>query len=234
MSYCSLEEAWGPNTICSRVKNTKGKKSNLSYTITNEKPCNENNFMYNDLEDNYSLLPQNNNINNSLLDINTNNTILNPNNSNKELDVNPNDATFFGYQNISVSNMNENDIEDNNMNENDVEENNMNENNIEDNDDEDNDNDDEENDIGENGDEYNEKNNNKDKLEGFTNHNNDNIENFTATLDDIMTRLEAIEAKLSNGNNRQGNVHDIILYVIIGVFILFALDSIFKIGRLTV
>ena len=85
----------------------------------------------------------------------------------------------------------------------------------------------------ENDDEYNE-DKNKDKLEGFTNHNNDNIENFTATLDDIMTRLEAIEAKLSNGNNRQGNVHDIILYVIIGVFILFALDSIFKIGRLTV
>jgi hypothetical protein len=221
MSYCSLEEAWGPNTICSRVKNTKGKQNNLSYTITNEKPCNENNFMYNDLEDNYSLLPQNNNINNSLLDINTNNTILNPNDSNKELDVNPNDATFSGYQNISPSSMNENDVEDNNIEKNDINENIMNGNNIEGNDDEEND------------DEYNE-DKNKDKLEGFTNHNNDNIENFTATLDDIMTRLEAIEAKLSNGNNRQGNVHDIILYVIIGVFILFALDSIFKIGRLTV
>jgi len=54
-----------------------------------------------------------------------------------------------------------------------------------------------------------------------------------------MKRLEAIEAKLSNhngsnSNNRQSNVHDIILYIIIGVFILFALDSIFKIGRLTV
>jgi len=230
MSYCSLEEAWGPNTICSRVKNTKGKKNNLSYNITNEKHCNENNFMYNDLEDNYSLLPQNNNINNiknSLLDININNTILNPNNSNKELDVNPNDATFFGYQNISSSNMNENDVEENNMNENNIEENNIEENNIEENNIEENEyNDNEYND--------NEKYNNKDNIEGFTNHNNDNIENFTATLDDIMTRLEAIEAKLSNGNNRQGNVHDIILYVIIGVFILFALDSIFKIGRLTV
>jgi hypothetical protein len=227
MSYCSLEEAWGPNTICSRVKNTKGKKNNLSYTITNEKHCTENNFMYNDLEDNYSLLPQNNNINNSLLDINTNNTILNPTNSNKELDVNPNDATFFGYQNISPSSMNENDVEDNNIEKNDINENIMNENNIEENNIE-------ENKYNDNDDKDNEKYINKDNIEGFSNNNNNNIENFTATLDNIMTRLEAIEAKLSNGNNRQGNVHDIILYVIIGVFILFALDSIFKIGRLTV
>jgi len=50
-----------------------------------------------------------------------------------------------------------------------------------------------------------------------------------------MERLQIIEEKLSNNNNnKQGNVHDIILYIIIGVFILFALDSIFKIGRLTV
>jgi hypothetical protein len=49
-----------------------------------------------------------------------------------------------------------------------------------------------------------------------------------------MKRLEVIESKLSNSNNKPSNVHDIILYIIIGVFILFALDSIFKIGRLTV
>ncbi len=220
MSYCSLEEAWGPNSICSRVKKTTGNKGDLSYTITNEKECNENNFMYNDLEDNYSLLPQNNNNNNRILDINTKNTIVN---QNQELDINPNDTTFFGYQNIPYTdknsinennNMNEN---KNNINESIIEENNnMNDNSIEEN-----------NNMNES---IIDENNN---IEGFANNNN-NLENFTTTLDDIMKRLDAIESKLSNSNNKQKNVHDIILYIIIGVFILFALDSIFKIGRLTV
>jgi len=31
----------------------------------------------------------------------------------------------------------------------------------------------------------------------------------------------------------KSNIHDIILYIIIGVFILFILDSMFKIGKLT-
>jgi hypothetical protein len=220
MSYCSLEEAWGTKTICSRVENTKGKNKNVSYNIKNENHCNENNFMYNDLEDNYSLLPNNNNQNNPILDINTNNTVVNPN---QELNINANDTSFFGYQNISY--IDENNIEENNLNENNIEENNLNENDIEENDIK-------ENNLKENDIEENNFNENDKNIEGFTN--NNNIENFTATLDNIMTRLDAIEAKLSNSNNKQKNVHDIILYIIIGVFILFALDSIFKIGRLTV
>ena len=219
MSYCSLEEAWGQKTICSRVENKKGKKGNVSYNITNENHCNENNFMYNDLEDNYSLLPNSDKLNNMVLDKNNNNTILNTNN---ELSINSNDPTFLNYMNIE-----ENNIETNNVLENNIENNNIEENNIDN---------DVINNVVEDNDVINNvvEDNNKDKIEGFTSNNVDNIENFTTMLDDVMKRLDAIEEKLSKSNNKQNNVHDIILYIIIGVFILFALDSIFKIGRLTV
>ena len=218
MSYCSLEEAWGTKTICSRVKNLSGKQNIVDYKITNERPCIESNLTYNDLEidNSYSLLNQdidnsnnsNSNIINNLLDVNTNNTKFNSNsnsNSNSNtLNVDANDKSFLNYQSLEDIYM-ENNEEDNQQNN---QQNNQRDN------------------------EQNNEQDNEQDIEGFTN--NDSIENFTTTLDDIMKRLDAIEGKLSNNNNNQRNVHDIILYIIIGVFILFSLDSIFKIGRLTV
>lgn len=65
-------------------------------------------------------------------------------------------------------------------------------------------------------------------FEGFANKTDDNIE----AIKNINDRLTAIEARLNASSSN--NVHDIILYIIIGVFILFALDSIFRIGRGTV
>ena len=232
MSYCSLEEAWGPSSICSRVTNKSGKKNNISYKIANEQDCSENNFMYNDLdnEDNYSLLPQKYNPNNLILDYNNNNTTNNNlsldkpvelnEKLNDELDVKPHDLNYSHYSNFNELNNDDNianeDMEQNNNK--DIEE-------------------DIEKDIEKELDEDSSELkhfNNKINIEGFTNNTNTNIENFAVSLEDVMKRLDAIEAKLSNSNNKQNNVHDIILYIIIGVFILFALDSIFKIGRLTV
>ena len=51
---------------------------------------------------------------------------------------------------------------------------------------------------------------------------------------DIMDRLNAIEKQLNSSNSTKNNVHDVILFIIIGIFVLFALDSIFRLGRLTV
>ena len=45
---------------------------------------------------------------------------------------------------------------------------------------------------------------------------------------------DAIDKKLSTKKEERNNVHDIILFIVIGIFILFALDSIFRIGRMTV
>tara|TARA_Y100000389_G_C17179790_1_gene373389 strand:- start:82 stop:681 length:600 start_codon:yes stop_codon:yes gene_type:complete len=53
-------------------------------------------------------------------------------------------------------------------------------------------------------------------------------------LINIMERLDAIDKKLSIKKEERNNVHDIILFIVIGIFILFALDSIFRIGRMTV
>ena len=130
MSYCSLEEAWGPSSICSRVTNKSGKKNNISYKIANEQDCSENNFMYNDLdnEDNYSLLPQKYNSNNLILDYNNNNTTNNNlsldkpvelnEKLNDELDVKPHDLNYSHYSNFNELNNDDNianeDMEENN------------------------------------------------------------------------------------------------------------------------
>ena len=53
-------------------------------------------------------------------------------------------------------------------------------------------------------------------------------------LINIMERLDAIDKKLSSKKEERNNVHDIVLFIVIGIFILFALDSIFRIGRLTI
>ena len=53
-------------------------------------------------------------------------------------------------------------------------------------------------------------------------------------LINIMERLDAIDKKLSTKKEERNNVHDIVLFIVIGIFILFALDSIFRIGRLTI
>ena len=47
----------------------------------------------------------------------------------------------------------------------------------------------------------------------------------------IMKKLEALENKMTR--TQSNNVHDLILFVIMGLFILFILDSIFRIGRMT-
>ena len=52
-------------------------------------------------------------------------------------------------------------------------------------------------------------------------------------LINIMERLEAIDHKITQKKEERNNVHDIILFMIIGIFILFILDRIFNIGRQT-
>lgn len=76
--------------------------------------------------------------------------------------------------------------------------------------------------------------------EGFQNNNlpvNNNINNADLTqkmLINILERLDEIEKKINTSKNKKNNVHDIILFIIIGIFVLFALDSVFRIGRSTV
>ena len=83
----------------------------------------------------------------------------------------------------------------------------------------------------------------EDNLEGFQNANsnlntntnlntNSNLSNNE--LAHIMDRLDNLEKMIKQKKSDNNNVHDIILFIIIGVFILFALDSIFKIGRGTI
>jgi hypothetical protein len=66
--------------------------------------------------------------------------------------------------------------------------------------------------------------------EGFQN--NQNFSN--PELAHIMDRLDNLERMIKQKKQENNNVHDIILFIIIGVFILFALDSIFKIGKNTI
>ena len=76
--------------------------------------------------------------------------------------------------------------------------------------------------------------------EGFENHasvvNNSNQRDLVTEqmLITIMDRLDKLERKINSCKSDNKNVHDVILFIIIGVFILFALDSIFRLGRLTV
>lgn len=67
--------------------------------------------------------------------------------------------------------------------------------------------------------------------EGFQN-NNVSIQNNDLKI--IMDRLDTLEKMIYQKKKENSNVHDIILFIIIGIFILFALDSIFKIGKSTI
>ena len=64
---------------------------------------------------------------------------------------------------------------------------------------------------------------------------NNNNNNNNKALSDILKRLDRLETRMNQMQSPKGksNIHDIILYIIIGVFILFILDSMFKIGKLT-
>ena len=68
---------------------------------------------------------------------------------------------------------------------------------------------------------------NQNMVEGFQ-------DNQNQVLANIMDRLDNLEKMIELKKKENNNVHDIILFIIIGVFILFALDSIFKIGKNTI
>lgn len=71
---------------------------------------------------------------------------------------------------------------------------------------------------------------------GRNNGNNTSSSNSNnKVLSDILKRLDRLETRINQIQSGKGksNIHDIILYIIIGVFILFILDSMFKIGKLT-
>ena len=51
---------------------------------------------------------------------------------------------------------------------------------------------------------------------------------------DIMKRLDKIEKKLNKPQVSGNNIHDLILFILGGAFILFVLDAIFRVGRMTV
>jgi hypothetical protein len=72
--------------------------------------------------------------------------------------------------------------------------------------------------------------NNSNNTSSRNNNNNNN-----KALSDILKRLDRLETRMNQMKSPKGksNIHDIILYIIIGVFILFILDSMFKIGKLT-
>lgn len=63
---------------------------------------------------------------------------------------------------------------------------------------------------------------------------NSNNKDIKTLLMSISDRIDNIEKNMNKNNNSNNNIHDVILFIIIGVFILFALDSIFKIGKLTI
>ena len=63
----------------------------------------------------------------------------------------------------------------------------------------------------------------------------ENYNNVDETLKTILKRLDRLEERLNkqSTNKSNSNIHDIILYVVMGIFLLFILDSVFKIGKLT-
>ena len=61
--------------------------------------------------------------------------------------------------------------------------------------------------------------------------NSDNSQ-LKAALQNIMLRLDRLERKIKQ--RQTSNIHDIVLFVLMGVFILFILDSVFRIGRRTI
>ena len=67
------------------------------------------------------------------------------------------------------------------------------------------------------------------------NNKNNNNNNVDETLKTILKRLDRLEERLNKQSTSKSNsnIHDIILYVVMGIFLLFILDSVFKIGKLT-
>jgi len=65
--------------------------------------------------------------------------------------------------------------------------------------------------------------------------NNNNNNNVDETLKTILKRLDRLEERHNKQSTSKSNsnIHDIILYVVMGIFLLFILDSVFKIGKLT-
>lgn len=70
--------------------------------------------------------------------------------------------------------------------------------------------------------------------EHINNQNNSNgeLNELKKELQKVLQRLGKLERDVKANN--VGNIHDVILFVLMGVFILFILDSIFKIGRMTI
>ena len=261
MSYCSLEEAWGgkDNSKCSYVENKSDTKKTVSFNIQNENKCDEHfsntrnnveldntlscdnyySFENNDdssnnnqicnnylnppsgILNNANLSKSNNNnnykppnaIHNSILTNKTNNSAPMPSNNNDSL-----------YQFIN----NDDSYQNNNVMYNDVNYN-VEEENVEEDEDEDAD-EDADADADAEKVEESDKNN---KVEGFHNPSHGNLDQ--KMLLEILDRLNAVENQINSiSSNKKNNIHDMILYIIIGIFILFALDSIFRLGRLTV
>jgi hypothetical protein len=64
------------------------------------------------------------------------------------------------------------------------------------------------------------------------NNSNGELNELKKELQKVLQRLGKLERDVKANN--VGNIHDVILFVLMGVFILFILDSIFKIGRMTI
>ena len=232
------------NNINSRSNNNK--RNRVNYNLINNdnnsiKPVsstfNEYSFLDANLDDGsnlYSEVPQNGNQNNvpqmeeqNLSLINSEN---NENNAPKPLNpFNDNHAVFNGLNDDDID---DDDDDDNNNDVNDVVETN--------------------NEIvnddvyvnNRNNKVFNNLNVNVESEEGFQNNNlnlnanslsnGNNSELTQKMLINILDRLDEIEKKINTSKNQKSNVHDIILFIIIGIFVLFALDSVFRIGRSTV
>ena len=65
-----------------------------------------------------------------------------------------------------------------------------------------------------------------------------NNSKLNESLKEVLRRLDRMEKTLidlrhNNKNNNKGNIHDIVLFILMGIFLIFILDSIFRVGRMT-
>ena len=263
MTYCSLQEAWGKNEMNSRVKNAKGTQNKISYEIKNKNKESFSNvssplntFSQNDCS--FSYLDNNNTNCENVKTSFTNESILIDKNNNNTKPQLPNNTELNGLNNcdynysfindtiedecniqnttnyLDISSLDntqsDNLIYSENENINSASNksvkfnNNITEYNMEV----------REEDVLDEANVLDEDNikgesiSSEPIIEGF-----DNDTSNTKLLELINKRLDALENKINRTKNNN-NIHDIILFIIIGIFILFALDSIFKIGRMTV
>jgi hypothetical protein len=249
MSYCSLEEAWGVNKDkCSLVDNQSNrKKKNVTFNIENENKCGaEEHFQnsYNNVElnnqscDNYHSFDtkqtySNNNNDNSNNNNNCSNYLNPPTPVSQKPKLNKRNTCEFAPIAFDNSNNlyglfnNEDSQQNANIMVNDLDFNlDGNNNNV----------------ISEAEAEAEAEAESEteteeaegEATEGFQNNLNVNSQLDRKMLLDIMDRLNTIEQQLKSSKSTNNNVHDVILFIIIGIFVLFALDSIFRLGRLTV